>query len=208
MSAKQVSLKSPVTIAVVVVLLGAVVFFNVKTFGGRGDDSSRGYRAQAHPPVPMDVGRLADYQVEVPVSRYNSTRPLPAINLSRDPFLSGRTKTIVQTSPYPKHGNRPGKRTRKIKSLQCSAIMLGGVKPMAIINGEGRYPGDQIRGMTLATIDADGVTLNKPDGTTTHLKVGVKKDKNASFRVVTGIRESESQGRTRLADQKKEGNPK
>ena len=85
--------------------------------------------------------------------------------------------------------------------MECSAIMLGGLQSMAIINGEGHHLGDKIRGMILTAIDADGVTLRKTDGSTIHLAVGVKEDNDNSYRVVTRGRQTEDLGRTRLVDQ-------
>lgn len=204
MSAKQVSLKTPATIAVVVVLLVGVVFLNVDTFGGAGSKkSSRGYRVQAHPPVPMDAGHCVASKtglVSTPSRRVGS---FSTEELKRDPFypLQAQPKKVPQiTGNSPKKGG--AKRTKtKAKPLKCSAIMLGGVKPMAIINGEGRHPGDKIRGMILTAIDADGVTLRKSSGSRVHLPVGLQESDNQSFRVVTRTHKNEDQGRTRLVDQ-------
>ena len=79
--------------------------------------------------------------------------------------------------------------------------MLGGNRPMAIIDSEGRHPGDKIRGLTVTDIDADGVTLTRADGTTTRLTVGVQEDENQPYRVVTRTEHSDDHGRTRLVDQ-------
>ena len=192
MSAKQISLKSPGTIAVVVVLLAVVAVMNVRTFGGYGSNqkNQQGYRLQAHPPVPSD-------QAE-------TTHASGTANLGRDPFFPHRKNSGIQAqaSRTSKPSSRPTAKppARRSRTLQCSAIMLGGKSNMAIIDGEGRHLGDKIRGMTITGIDADGVTFRKTNGSTTHLAVGVQEENNLSYRVVTRARKSGDQGRTHLVD--------
>ncbi len=201
MSAKQVSLKSPITIAVVMVLLVGVVFLNVNTFGGKGKKTSRGYRVQAHPPVPLDAVSLAVYETQRPNSGTKKASVFSAHGLVRDPFLSQQNPTVTMANTAPKVGQTPKGNQQKTQSLECSAIMLGGTKSVAIINGEGYHIGQKIRNMTLTAVDADGVTLRKADGSSTHLAVGVQEEESQSYRVVTRSRKIEDQGRTRLVDQ-------
>jgi len=186
---------------VVAVLLVAVVVLNVRTFGGRsaGRHSSDDYQVQTHPPVPANLGLPASHTVSLQtVGR--EPAPTPDIDgLTRDPFFphQAQPKTITR----PQHSSsRAGTRTRS-KPLTCSAIMLGGNRPMAIIDSEGRHPGDKIRGLTVTDIDADGVTLTRADGTTTRLTVGVQEDKDQAYRVVTRTGHADDHGRTRLVDQ-------
>jgi hypothetical protein len=208
MSAKQASLKHPATIAVVAVLLVAVVFLNVNTFGKGGRKPSRGYRVQAHPPVPMDAGKLASYSPgrsvldRKPVQKYSTDQ------LRRDPFYQGKNRPKPMAGTMKKQKTNPKAALPKIEPLACSTIMLGGIKPMAIVNGEARFLGEKIRGMTVTNIDADGVTLLKVDGSRVLLPMGVQDDENQTFRVVTRTRESNDQGRTHLVENNKEGNPK
>ncbi len=208
MSAKQFSRKNSITIAVVMAMLVGVVFLNVDTFGGKGGKTSRGYRLQAHPAVPMDAGRPAGYEAGLTDSVHNRGSKISTSRLKRDPFFPGQAQPKPMPMPKSKHRKRPAATAAPVKPLVCSAIMLGGKAPMAIINGEGRHPGEMVRGMVLDAIDADGVIFRKSDGSAFHLAVGVKENKNSSFRVVTRIPKTEDQGRTRLADQYKEGNPK
>lgn len=201
MSAKQVSLKSPLTIAVVMVLLVGVVFLNVKTFGGKGPKAQGGYRVQAHPPVPLDASRVVCF-MEQPGELGSKTASVFSVKeLKRDPFIWGKAQPNTMVLPNARGTKKTKTARRKTKSLECSAIMLGGLKSMAIIDGEGYHLGDKIRGMLLTAIDADGVTLRKADGSTTHLTVGVQQNKDKTFRVVTRGRQSEDLGRTRLVDQ-------
>ena len=201
MSAKQVSLKSPVTIFVVVALLVGVVFLNVSTFGGAAGSSSRGYRVQAHPPVPLDAGRLAGCETGMAELGNRRATSFSADGLKRDPFFPGEAQPKPVMRPKVKTRKRATKSRPRPKPLEGSAIMLGGNQSMAIINGEGRHPGDKLQGMILTAIDADGVTFRKTDGSTVHLFVGVQEDENQAFRVVTRTRNSQDQGLTHLVDQ-------
>ncbi len=201
MSAKQISLKSPITIGVVMVLLVAVGYLNVSTFGGKRSGVFRGYRVQAHPPVPADAGRLAAFSETSAVLGDKMASAYTADGLERDPFQWGKSRPKSVPKPVVKRSRKTKVVRKKAKALQCSAIILGGIKPMAIIDGEGRYQGEKVRGMILASIDADGVTFRKADGSTMHLVVGVKEDDENSFRVVTRSRENEDTGRTRIVDQ-------
>jgi len=203
MSAKQANRKIALTITVVSLMLVGVVVLNVSTFGGVGQsrDSARGYRLQAHPPVPSDMGQMMKHAIEIRPSGNSLGTGHVTTSLKRDPFFP----TKAQPKPVMKNSTRRRKTTTKpkarVKPLECSAIMLGGKLPMAIINEEGRHPGDSIRGMVLVGIDADGVTFRKSDGSTTHLSVGVQEAENQNYRVITRTRELDDQGRTSLVNQ-------
>ncbi len=202
MSTSKLSLKSPATIAVVMVLLVGVVALNLQTFGGRSGAriSPHGYRVQAHPPVPSDISSLVNREVSVAVTQGETVVALEWQSVDRDPFHPGQK----QKKPKVKFRNTAKKtlssRKRRLKKLECSAIMLGGNKPMAIIGSESHFLGDKIRGMTLNGIDADGVTFKKSDGSNFYLVVGVQEENNMSFRVVTQSKIAGDQDRTRLVD--------
>ncbi len=203
MSAKRANRKIALTIVVVSMMLVGVVALNINTFGGlnRGSDSARGYRLQAHPPVPSDMGRMMKHAIEIRPSGNALVAGPVTTSLKRDPFFP----TKAQPKPVMKNSTRRRKNSTKpkerVKPLECSAIMLGGKLPMAVINGEGCHPGDSIRGMVLVGIDADGVTFRKSNGLTTHLSVGVPEAENQNYRVITRTRELDDQGRTSLVNQ-------
>ncbi len=203
MSAKQANKKLSITLAVLGVMLVGVVALNISTFGGvgRAGGSARGYRLQAHPPVPSDMGRMIKYAVDSQEPE-RSLRTGPMITtLDRDPFFPGKDqpKPVLNTgSGFRKGATKP---SAGIRPLECTAIMLGGNRPMAIINGEGRYPGDKIRGMILKEVDADGVTFTKSDDSIIRLPVGVAEVENQNYRVVTRTRELDDQGCTSLVNQ-------
>lgn len=203
MSARSISLKSPVTIVVVVALLGAVTALNIKTFGGRfgRPDSTRSYRMQAHPPVPSDVRQLVVHEADLARSQIPRDTKLRVASLDRDPFFPPQKQPRPVVMPVARPSVKKKVVQKPENPLECSAIMLGGQRPMAIINGEGRHPGDTIRGMTLTGIDADGVTLKKSDGTLSRLPVGVMENSEDRYRLVTRTRKNNDQGRTSLVDQ-------
>jgi len=144
---------------------------------------------------------LAVYETQRPNSGTKKASVFSAHGLVRDPFLSQQNPTVTMANTAPKVGQTPKGNQQKTQSLECSAIMLGGTKSVAIINGEGYHIGQKIRNMTLTAVDADGVTLRKADGSSTHLAVGVQEEESQSYRVVTRSRKIEDQGRTRLVDQ-------
>lgn len=203
MSANKVSLKSPVTIAVVAVLLAGVVVLNLRTFGGLtpSGGQDRGYRLQAHPPVPSDVGQMVHHQVLVTEQRSLASARVPGGPVGRDPFFPEKFQPTLKRQPTRKKGGSRKTSGKPKAALECSAIMLGGISPLAIINGEGRRLGDKIQGQVVTDIDADGVTLAQPNGHEKRLPVGQVNDDGQGYRVVTRTRETDELGRTRLIDQ-------
>jgi len=204
MSAKQISLKSPATIVVVVVLLVAVTIMNVRTFGGRPGvgKTTSGHRVQAHPPVPSDVSSLVNRKISPAIFEGKSSAPANVDYFGRDPFLlhQRQSEIVMQTSTTQISDSCDTE--NKIQPLQCSAIMMVGSRPMAILDGKGCCPGDEVRGMILTSIDTKGVSFRDSTGSTIHLAVGIQENKNTHYRVITRTRKSEDQGRTRLVDQK------
>ena len=201
MSAKQANKKLPVTIAVVTVLLVGVVVLNLRTFGAVAHRSAPEYRLQASPPVPDDVAQMVRSAVEVKESTIATGGGVILATSDRDPFYPERAqpKPVKKVGPQKNHSRV--KSGRRIKALECSAIMLGGQRPMAIINGQGHYPGDKIRGLVLEEIDPDGVTFRQADGKAKRLKIGMKENENQMYRVITRVMENEDQGHTSLVSQ-------
>ncbi len=200
MSAKQANKKIPIILSVVAVMLVFVVYLNLQTFGVIGDNkTSRGYRVQAHPPVPSDLGQFASHEAQPEVAW--SMTGASAELLIRDPFFPQQSQPVPVVMATQKKPTRKAVPRKRTKSLQCSAIMLGGKSPMAIIDGEGRHIGDSIRGMVLTKIDADGLTFRRSNGTAKYLPIGVQEDDENNYRVVTRTRNNNDQGRTSLQGQ-------
>ena len=202
MSAKQANKKLPITLAVISIMLVGVIALNINTFGGStlGRKSTRGYRVQAHPPVPSDMGQRVFFAVDLKGGQNGKKTGTVITTKGRDPFFPSKAQPVPVVRPSSRKGK--SKRSKVVaKPLECTAIMLGGKRPMAIINGEGRYPGDTIHGLVMVSLDADGVTFRKSDGSLKRIKVGVQESANEDYRVVTRVRETDHQGRTSLVDQ-------
>ncbi len=203
MSAKQANKKLPITIAVLLVMMVGVIALNINTFGGQNQDGNfgTGYRLQAHPPVPSDMGKMVKFAVDIDYSDQSSESRTVVSTSGRDPFFPSKAqpKTVVRQAAN--HAQVASKSRPKIKALNCSAVMLGGISSLAIINGEGYRLGDKIRGMTLHLIDADGITFQKSNGSFKRMNVGIQESDTEKYRVVTRIRGSYDQGRTSLVNQ-------
>lgn len=171
MSAKSLSLKSPVLIAVVVVMGVAVTVLNVRTFGGaRHAGRPQAARAQAGAALPGDLDDLVrgagrdlrgDAGSHVPGS-IAYQRP------GRDPFTGPEgvppDVTSIDAVPTDNAGRDHG-------DLVCTAVLPGGKRPLAVIDGKTRTLGESFDGWTLAGISAGGVVLRNTTGKERRLPV-------------------------------------
>lgn len=204
MSTNRISLKHPAVVGVVALGLVGVVALNISTFAmpQRGARSAeRGVRVQAHPPVPMDA-RPAVWNInrtqEEPKAGKRMEEPL-----KRDPFFP-MAEQSVPTVPKKVRKNKRRKgpaRKPAAKPMVCTAVLLMGKSPMAVIDGVGRSPGETVRGLTVKEIDADGVTLMDANGGVKHLSIGPEKQMDQAYRVVTRVEGAHENGQTRLNDQ-------
>lgn len=174
MSARSLSLKSPVVIAVVLVLLAAVVVLNIRTFGSGRHEHGAGSaaRAQAYPVLPGDLGELVrlagqDLRNERPADVTDATSPA---NPRRDPFRDG--KAVVKSPPRAE-SRRPSRTHSKRKPVPpCSAVLLGGPRPLALIGSKTLGLGDRTADATIVEIGTGGVVLQDKDGHRRTLIVG------------------------------------
>ncbi|PID79489.1 hypothetical protein CSB20_10110 [bacterium DOLZORAL124_64_63] len=191
-------------LGVMALALVGVVMLNVRTFmPARGSrETERGYRLQAHPPVPLDA-RPAGWETALPAQEGAGMTASSAVDeLARDPFFPVRKQVVARRKAPQRHRARtaaPGRRAAK--APVCSAILLMGAKPMAIIDGKGYHPGEKMGQMTVEKITADAVVLRDSRGRTHRLGVGPEKNDTSQYRVVTRARATDEQGRTRLSDQ-------
>jgi|GEM_PF-2150074 len=195
MSTTRISLKSPPVVVTVLVLLAAVIVLNVQTFKSGTRNNRRNHvRLQAYPGVPSDMEQMVHAPAWDPVPAAAS--PQAAGHPGRDPFFPpndlpparasrSAAESVTRTGPKP---------------LICTAVLLGGKRPMAIINDKTYGPGDTVRGMTINLVDTRRVELIKADGGSISLPVGIQTSDQTSFRMVTGSTGNRSQGRTSLAD--------
>jgi len=204
MSTQKLSLRHPAVIAVVLLALTGVVVLNVRTFKpqDRRPETSRGYRLQAHPAVPLDA-RPALYSAEEPAPGDKGAHALPAVDsLERDPFFPVRKQPqATRTANRNSRKETAAPRRPAFKPPVCSAVLLMGQRPMAVIDGKGYHPGETVRGMTVLEITAEAVLLKDGQGKIHRLGTGPQKNDESHYRVVTRTRGADEQGRTRLIDQ-------
>jgi hypothetical protein len=164
MSTSHSKLRDPRVIAVVALALVGVGIANVLTFapnlaagrktrqaaiGGLSvpGDLEQLARAAGRGCAPVDSG-------DGSASQRHGDGDL-ALDALRDPFrrsgMASATGSAV-TSPA---------RSRRPPALRCSAVMLGGGRPLALLNDETAGIGDRVRGWEVAHISARGVRLRR-----------------------------------------------
>lgn len=192
MSVRNLDLRSPQVIAVVAILLVAVAAVNVRTFGAKGSNRRQAQeRVQAQPSLPADLGELVRAAGE---RQRNPEREIAAEAgltqaLVRDPFSGSGPQSTRQPAP----ADAPGRRPRPAgKALVCSAVLLSGAQPVALIGGKAYAPGQQVAGCQVLEVSLLGATLQEPDGGTVFLRVMDKPAAEGSFRVTGGGAEQDA----------------
>ncbi len=191
-------LRHPVIIGGVVVGLLAVTVLNLRTFlpGGAGHQRANSALGYLVPPADLaDVVRDAQAG-ETAHSGLATAGTGDIPGLARDPFSGG---TVRPETPRPRRASATPRPARKPDPLVCTAVMLGGLQPLALIGGQAYRPGEEVRGNEVLTIDTDGVRLRRPDGKELLLAVGSARPDSATFHVVTRTRTDAGSGETRLA---------
>ncbi len=201
MSTNRISLKHPAVIGVVALAMVAVAALNIATFSSSGGkrDTSRGYRLQAHPPVPVDA-RPAIWNEAVVTARLDRVTAEEVEGMERDPFYPAKKQPASVRPAHRKSGGKGAPRRAAAKPPVCSAVMLMGETPMAVIDGKGYEPGDSFGSLKVQHITAEGVTLVDGQGKARRLAVGPETAHEEPYRVVTRPRGVDEQGRTRLND--------
>ena len=133
MSASSRSLKNPILIGAIVLGGIAVTVLNINTFGPGAKPTRRiQASAQNQPSLPPDLAILVQEAMTGgnlssgigPVEKQNQP------SLDRDPFLT-------ETKPAAKvHTDTSQPKSVQKADLTCSAIMTGGKRPSALINGK------------------------------------------------------------------------
>lgn len=197
-------LRHPAVVAGVVVGLLAVIALNLRTFGparrlaGHGID-----RAVGHLVPPADLSQV----VHDAVYGDDTGRGVAlagggqGMGLARDPFsgASLAPRTVV-TAPVKSH--TPSKQRQE--PLSCTAVMLGGARPLALVGGKAYGPGDRVRDQEVVAITTEGVRLRDRKGRETLLAVGPAPADSTSFHVVTRPVDRSDAGVTRLATDRPE----
>lgn len=196
MSEKRLNLSNPLVIGVVLILLAVVLVVNIRTFGPKRPTRKNPIaKVQDYPSLPSDLDKVVRYSAMAGDGSVGlSAGSLPA--LGRDPFAA-REAPVAQASA---RVNRETPVADKPDSLVCSAVMLGGHRPVALIGGESLVVGDRIREFRVMTIETNGVHLRAPDGSDLFLAIGNSGETARSFKIVTGVPANEDLGRTSLDD--------
>jgi len=180
----------------VVAGLLAVGVLNLQTFGPRlGLLGSRGDQAPDPlvPPPDLEMVVQAARDGSGPRAFAAAGGGGAAVSM-RDPFTRGAVPAAAAPAPAPSR-----RRATAPAPLVCSAVLLGGERPLALIDGEPVGPGDRVRGLEILTIAADGVRLCGPDGEEITLAVGTQATADGTYHVVTGTRAAHAEGQTRLS---------
>jgi hypothetical protein len=174
-------------IGVLIIGAVAVAILNIMTFGPAQKPSHRVQAAAMdQPALPPDLAQLVTQAMkgsghEVQGEATLQDRSLPRLN--RDPFEeSGRARArVITAAPVTK--TQPAD-----KQLICSAVMTGGKRPSAMINGKFYSPGDKIGSYTLAWIASNGVTIQTGQGSKKFLPLTNKSGQSGKLQVTVGQR--------------------
>lgn len=197
MSQRRPNLSSPPVVAGVFVVLAVLIAVNVRTFaprrhGGRAP-SEADVRVQAHPALPMD---LEEVLAKAGQSTARLGEPLagPRPHVARDPFGTG---AVVPVAVEP-GGPAVAAPAPRPAGPVCTAVMLGGGSPLALIDGRLCRVGDHVRQYTVDRIDARGVSLG--GDRKLFLPVGLASAGEGVHVVVTGVATGDRAGRTSLVE--------
>jgi hypothetical protein len=176
----------------------AVVALNLQTFGPRlgwlaGDD-------RADPDalaIPEDLDAVVHGAVRsgTPGAVATGAAATGAAPL-RDPF---RAPAAPRPAPARRPARAPARAAAEPEPLRCTAVLLGGERPLALIAGATHGPGDAVRGHEILRITADGVRLRSPAGEVVDLRVGAGAEPDTTYHVVTETRGASGAGQTSLA---------
>ena len=196
MSARRTPLKHPAVILGVAAGLLAVGVLNLQTFGPRlGLFGSRGDQPADPLIPPPDLEMMVKDARAGAEARTLATAGGGGVPATmRDPFASGP----VAVTAAPERA-RPRPTAASPAPLVCSAVLLGGERPLALIDGHPAGPGDRVRGHEVLAVAADGVTLRAPGGEEIILAVGPQAAADGAYHVVTGTRAADEEGQTRLS---------
>ncbi len=197
MSQNRPGPRQALVIAVVVAALAVVTVLNVRTFGPR-----RAERQVAVATADFGASR-ADLDQALQAARRDLRQP-PSVaaadtwpEAGRDPFGAARRATAPAPAPTsPPAAARP--RPQPSAGLVCTAVFLGGARPLALINGSTYGAGDKVAGHTVGSVTTDGITVTDAAGKETFLAVGPLTDKDGRFHVITSTRTSADAGQTNL----------
>lgn len=197
MSQNRPGPRQALIIAAVVAGLAVVTVLNVRTFGPQ-----RGGRQAAGATADFGASR-ADLDQALQAARRDLRQPPPVAmadswpDAGRDPFGAARRTVEAVTAPASRPATaRP--RPQPNAGLVCTAVFLGGARPLALINGKTYGAGDKVAGHTVGSVTTDGITVTDATGKEIFLAVGPLTDNDGRYHVITSTRTPADAGRTNL----------
>jgi hypothetical protein len=194
MSTQRTFLRHPLVIAATALGLMVVAMLNVQTFLGVGSLLGLGPGpGEDHLAPPSDLAETVQEAMQAGRAgrRVSAAQQGSGSGLVRDPFTGSAPAAAVRP-PAP----RRTEQRQRVKPLVCTAVFLGGPRPLALIDDETFGPGDKVRGLEVVGIDAEGVRLQRTDGSDIHLEVSSGESAPAQYHLVTGVRGRNEQTET------------
>ena len=205
MSRSRIDLKDKRVAGLVLVLLAVVVIVNVRTFiPDLKRAAKRSVSVADEVSVPGDLDEAA-HLAAVRLASLQLVGASPAVLADmmaggdhtvvsrpvRDPFRPGPTsvtqlRTSGRQSGSGKSGGNQTRATRQVP-LSCTAVLLGGSRPAALIDGKFYQVGDQLSAYRLVHISREGALLR---GVAQEVFLPVRSPDSAgvSYPLVTGTR--------------------
>ncbi len=154
----RISLKDKRVVIPVFVLLSTVAISNLRTFlPDLWRESAGAAVTEQELPVPDDLADLT----RAAAAHISGLGPSDALvgaagdtsGARKDPFSA----PVVHTPPPPSRSTDQRRAPRR--RLFCNAVLLGGERPAAMINGRTYYPGNLVGSYRIETIEANRVVL-------------------------------------------------
>lgn len=197
MSQNRPGPRQVLVIGAVVAGLAVVTVLNVRTFGPQG----AGKRVAS---ATADFGASrSDLDQALQAARQDLRQSPPDMaadtwpDAGRDPFGAARRTATTAPAPATKPtAARP--RPKPSAGLVCTAVFLGGARPVALINGSTYGAGDKVAGHTVGSITTDGITVTDAAGKEIFMAVGPLTEKDGRYHVITSTRTAADAGQTNL----------
>lgn len=186
MSASSPSLKNPILIGMLVLGGIAVTILNIQTFGSGARPSRRVQNSGLNQPaLPPDLAILVQAAMSEGSGQAGAKAAPPRVlpTLTRDPFQGPPTRSATRSTTAAPAARPKGE-------LVCSAVMTGGKRPSAMLNGKFYTPGDKVQGYTLAWIASNGVTLENSGGAKKFIPLTNKSRQTGALTVKLGQKPS------------------
>jgi len=192
--------RKPIVAAVLVLFaVGAAVNAMVSR-PGKTRPKAAAVRVQAAQPLPADIGTMRATS-GVPGNGLAVWGARAHPQLRRDPF-GGTGVNPDDHGGMASAANAAGGKTPPTgpQPLACQAVLFGGGRPTALINGHRYHVGDTVRGFRITAVTRLGVKLFAADSGEQLLSVRSGRSTSVRGRIVSGKDHKESLGSTSLVE--------